>query len=52
MKPKTIDQLCGEAGAFKKFVKEKEDHLKALKEERKERTRVARKAAWEMSQAA
>lgn len=53
MKAKTIDQVCGEeAGAFKKFIKDKEAYLKALENERKERIRAAREATWELSQAA
>jgi len=43
-KPITIDEHCGQPqGSFKKFLKEKEDFLKKLEEDRKTRIRAARK---------
>ncbi len=53
MKAKTIDDLCKkEAGAFKKFIVEKEKFLQGLESDRKERIRASRKSALELSMAA
>jgi len=53
MKAKTIDQLCNvNAGTFKKFIKQKEDYLQSVENERKERVRASRKTARELSWAA
>jgi hypothetical protein len=53
MKTKTVDQLCNsEAGTFKKFIKQKEDYLQSVENERKERIRASRKTSRELSWAA
>jgi hypothetical protein len=42
MKKRTIDDLCGSQGAFKKFLKMKEEHNKKAEARRKERIAAAR----------
>jgi len=49
MKTKTIDEISGGPGSFKKFINKKETFLKKIEEKRKERikcVRATRKMSW------
>jgi hypothetical protein len=52
MKPKTIEEFCGaKVGSFKDFLQKKQDYLRKIEGQRKERVKVAR-ACKELSWAA
>jgi len=52
-KPKTIDEFCRKpAGSFTKFIGEKKGFQRALEVQRRERIRICRETALELSWAA